>query len=222
MGLVLLVRHGQASFGAADYDVLSATGVTQAEQLGRVLASQDVVPGALVHGAMRRQRDTATSLAAGAGWAVAPELDEGWNEFGHLAVVDRYVAAGGASPAPDDRRGFQRVFEEATARWTGGAHDAEYDEPWPAFLARTREALERACASDGMTVVVSSGGPIAAACAVLVEPTAAPVEVARLWGSFNTVLANASVTRVLVGSTGRRLLSFNEHSYLPRSLLTYR
>ena len=30
------------------------------------------------------------------------------------------------------------------------------------------------------------------------------------------------VTRVLEGSTGRRLLSFNEHSHLPRELVTYR
>ena len=29
MGIVLLVRHGQASFGADDYDVLSDLGVEQ-------------------------------------------------------------------------------------------------------------------------------------------------------------------------------------------------
>ena len=59
MGLVLLVRHGQASFGADDYDVLSETGVEQSRFLGRALAAQGVAPRAVVHGAMRRQRDTA-------------------------------------------------------------------------------------------------------------------------------------------------------------------
>jgi hypothetical protein len=36
------------------------------------------------------------------------------------------------------------------------------------------------------------------------------------------VMVNASVTRVVVGSTGARLLTFNEHSWLDRELVTYR
>jgi broad specificity phosphatase PhoE len=34
MGQVLLIRHGQASFGADDYDVLSDLGWTQGRALG--------------------------------------------------------------------------------------------------------------------------------------------------------------------------------------------
>ncbi len=218
MGMVLLVRHGQASFGAADYDVLSETGVEQSRVLGRFLAETGTTPGVVLHGAMKRQRDTAAALVAAAGWEVLPELDEGWNEFDHLAVVAR--AAEGVDGL--DRRGFQRVFEEATARWVSGEHDAEYDEPWAGFVARVRAALERACAGEGMTVVASSGGPIAAACAMLVDRDASATELGRLWASYNTVIANTSVTRVIEGSTGRRLLTFNEHSHLPRELVTYR
>ena len=221
MGLVLLVRHGQASFGAEDYDVLSETGVEQSRVLGRALAAQGLTPTVVVHGAMRRQRDTATAMVEGAAWSVTPELDEGWNEFDHVAVVARTLE-GSDGPATLDRRAFQLLFEEATARWSGGAYDEEYDESWPAFLARASEALDRACAGDGITLVVSSGGPIAAVCAALIDPAANTEEVPRLWNAFNTVNANASVTRVLEGSTGRRLLSFNEHSHLPRWLLTYR
>ena len=99
----------------------------------------------------------------------------------------------------EDRRAFQRLFEEATARWSGGEHDAEYAESWPAFLARADAAVGRALARDGVTVAVSSGGPIAAACAILVDPAATPEEVPRLWNAFNTVTVNASVTRVLAG-----------------------
>jgi broad specificity phosphatase PhoE len=219
MGVVLLVRHGQASFGSEDYDVLSETGVDQSRVLGRALAAQGVVPSAVLHGAMRRQRDTAAAVVAGGGWPVSPELDRGWDEFDHVAVVARGATVPVASL---DRRGFQELFEAATARWSGGEHDQEYDEPWPAFLARAGAALDRAFARTGVTVVVSSGGPIAAVCATLVDPDAPADEVPRLWNAFNTVTANASVTRVLQGSTGRRLLSFNEHSHLPRDLVTYR
>jgi broad specificity phosphatase PhoE len=219
MGLVLLVRHGQASFGADDYDVLSAVGAEQGRVLGASLAASGVVPGSVLHGAMRRQTDTATAMAEGAGWASVTEVDEGWNEFDHLGVVAR-----GPQPpvGADDRRAFQQVFAEATGRWSGGAYDVEYDEPWPAFVSRIDAALERACAREGVTVVVTSGGPIAVACARLVDPGAAPAELAPLWAAFNTVVVNAAVSRVLVGSTGRRLLTFNEHSHLSAALVTYR
>jgi broad specificity phosphatase PhoE len=218
MGLVLLVRHGQASFGAADYDVLSETGVEQSRVLGGALAAAGLEVGAVVHGAMKRQRDTATAMAEAAGWDVVPSLDEGWNEFDHLAVVSR--AAEGLDGL--DRRGFQRVFEDATARWASGEHDNDYAEPWAGFVGRVGSALARACARDGVTVVASSGGPIAAACSMLVDRDASPAELGRLWASYNTVIANTSVTRVIEGSSGRRLLTFNEHSHLPRDLVTYR
>jgi len=219
MGMVLLVRHGQASFGADDYDVLSETGREQSRVLGRFLAGAGVTPRAVVHGAMKRQRDTATALASAAGWDVVPSLDEGWDEFDHLAVVARAVE--GVDP-PADRRAFQQLFEDATGRWVGGEHDDEYDETWSGFVARVGAALDGACAGDGVTVVASSGGPIAAVCAMLVDRAGTPAELGRLWASFNTVIANSSVTRVLEGSTGRRLLTFNEHAHLPRDLVTYR
>ena len=67
MGLLLLVRHGQASFGAEDYDVLSATGLAQSRRLGEVLARQGVRPSVVRHGGMRRQRDTARAMAEASG-----------------------------------------------------------------------------------------------------------------------------------------------------------
>ena len=227
MGVALLVRHGQASFGAEDYDVLSENGVEQSRLLGAALAAQGLTPTRLVHGAMRRQRDTAVAMAQGGRWTAVPELDEGWDEFDHLGVVARGTAG---EVDQSDPRAFQLVFERATERWYGGRHDADYAESWTTFVTRVRGALDRALdralaparATDGVTVVVSSGGPIAVVCATLVDPAAAPSALPRSWTLFNTVTANASVTRVLEGSTGRRLLSFNEHSHLPRELVTYR
>jgi broad specificity phosphatase PhoE len=221
MGLVLLVRHGQASFGAEDYDLLSQTGVEQSRVLGRALPGQGLVPSAVLHGRMRRQRDTAAAMIEAGGWSVTPELDEGWNEFDHLAVIDRSLTESGEADGLDSR-GLQRIFERATLRWSGGEHDADYDETWGTFLDRVSSALERACAREGVTLVVTSGGPIAVACARLVDPAASSGQTARLWHSFNTVSANASFSRVVQGTNGRRLLSFNEHLHLPRELVTYR
>lgn len=56
----------------------------------------------------------------------------------------------------------------------------------------------------------------------LVDPDGdAPAVTARLWQRFNAVV-NAAVTRVVVGSTGARLLTFNEHPHLTEDLPTYR
>ena len=217
MGVLLLVRHGQASFGTADYDVLSETGWEQGRLLGGWLRERGVVPTAVVRGGMRRHRETTEA----AGWTDAV-VDVGWDEFDHLSVV----ASDPAAPTGDlDRREFQRAFELATARWTGGGHDGEYAEPWPVFRARVGASFDAACALSGpgeTTVVVTSGGTIAAVCAALVDPAADPPAYARLWSRFNTVLVNSSVTRVVVGSTGPRLLTFNEHQHLDGGALTYR
>ena len=210
MGLVLLVRHGQASFGADDYDVLSPTGWEQARTLGGWLTERGVAPTGVVHGSMRRHRETL-------------EADERWDEFDHLSVVGAY---------PDlpegelDRRAFQEVFERATERWSTGDHDADYDETYRGFRARTRAALDAVTEQAGSgrsVVVVTSGGVVAAVgAALLLGEQADDATYAATWQRLNTVCANTSVTRVVVGRGGPRLLTFNEHEHLAPDQLTYR
>lgn len=223
MGVVLLVRHGQASFGAADYDVLSDTGREQARLLGSYLAERGVSPDRVFHGELRRQQHTAEEMAAGGGWTAPRETDPDWDEFDHLAVMS--ALAPGISDL-SDRREFQRVYELALARWTSG-HEPEGIEPFTGFVARVRAALERACdhaGPGGTAVVVSSGGPITAAVAALVDPDGGYADLARIWLRMNVSLVNTSLTRVVVGGSGTRLLTFNEHPHLPPTgpLLTYR
>ena len=222
MGVVLLVRHGQASFGADDYDVLSETGWEQSRLLGAWLAERGVTPG---RGAARRhapaprdRRGHGRRRRLGAGHRGRPRLERvrpprRGRDAAPSGGVDLPVRRASSTGATSSG-----VFELATARWTGGEHDAEYPESYTAFVARVRAALDRACAAagpGGTVVVVSSGGPIAAACAALVDPTGDdPATLARLWARFNTVTVNSSVTRVVVGSTGPRMLTFNEHAHL--------
>lgn len=235
MTLVLVVRHGQASFGADDYDVLSDLGWEQARALGTHLAAQGVRPAAVVRGTLRRQRETVEGLLAGLADAGAPgpdpeavRVDAGWDEFDHLGVVAAHPDLPQGGTAALDRREFQRVFVEATGRWAldeGG--EGDYPETFAAFVARSRGALADAVSvgdeAGGVVVAVTSGGPIGAVAAGLVDPdgTDRPTLV-RLWERFNTVCVNSSVTRVLVGSTGTRMLTFNEHTHLDRARVSYR
>lgn len=59
---LLLIRHGQASFGAEDYDVLSPTGIRQAQCLGEHLATFDPMPDAIYCGPKKRHLGTARHM----------------------------------------------------------------------------------------------------------------------------------------------------------------
>jgi broad specificity phosphatase PhoE len=219
MSQVLLVRHGQASWGAEDYDVLSDTGAEQARVLGRAFAARGLVPELVVHGSMRRQRETARFVAEAAGWDLAVDEDPGWDEMNHHEVLARQPHSfAGDQPT---RHEFQAWFEAATTRWVGGDHDHEYDESFPAFGDRVEASVDRLTSrlpDSAIAVVVTSGGPIARLAAGLLGGGA------DLHSRLAPVVVNASVTKVVVGSRGSTLVSFNDHSHLEAGdgLLTYR
>lgn len=210
MGQVLLVRHGQASWGAEDYDVLSERGHEQAQATGRFLA--DLQPTAIVHGTLRRQRETAEELLAAAGWQAPVLVDERWNEMDHVELMARVPSGIAGEP---DRQQFQRWFEAATDQWLGGEHDAEYDEPFPSFAARVRAALAD-LPNSSPVVIVSSGGPISVVTAELIDGGRSA------YRRLASVVINASVSKLISGRRGLTMVSFNEHAHLAGELLTYR
>ncbi|WP_322921498.1 histidine phosphatase family protein [Nocardioides renjunii] len=222
MSRILLVRHGQASFGAADYDNLSDTGHEQSRVLGAALAARGIVPDVVVAGEMRRHHQTAAGVLEGAGLPGAVEVDPGWNEFDHLqvlAVHDQPSTAEGES----EKAAFQRWFEEATLRWTSGEHDDAYDESFTAFASRVQAALADLAASlprGGTALVLTSGGPVAWVCASLLADDA-PARTG-LWMRLNPVSVNTGTSTVVRGSRGTTLVAFNAHDHLSPDLLTYR
>ena len=212
MGQILLVRHGQASFGADDYDVLSPVGEEQAAVLGEFLAG--LTPDVVVHGTLKRQQRTAEIATAAAGWQVEPRTDERWNEIDHLAITDTHPKHFEGEPNP---RQFQEWFEAATARWASGEHDDDYSESFVQFRERTEGALDDLLEA-ATAVVFTSGGPIAGLTARLLDagtPT---------YHHLAAVVVNASVTKVVTGRRGTTLVSFNEHGHFEGrdGLLTYR
>jgi broad specificity phosphatase PhoE len=220
MSQVLLVRHGQASWGAPDYDVLSDVGHEQARVLGRAFAERGIAPTVVVRGRMRRHCETAEATGAAAGWDVPVTEDHGWDEFDHEQML-RLHPTGVGEGEELTRAAFQQWFEEATLRWTSGAHAEEYDESFAHFGSRVEDALRRTVdrldRSD-TAVVFTSGGPVSWVATALLggDP--------GLWTQLNPVTVNASVTKVVVGRRGTTLVSFNEHSHLEvrPGLVTYR
>jgi broad specificity phosphatase PhoE len=225
MPTVLLVRHGQASFGAADYDVLSDTGRRQAEIVAASLAERGYRPARLVSGTLRRQRETAAAFAA----LGAPELEiePRWDEYHADDVLSHHsdtalrLEADGAGETMTNR-GFQAALEPALAEWVAHAERSPTAQTWPQFSGAGSGALSELTAGLGTgetAVVVTSGGAIAAVVGTLLG---APAET---FAALNRTLVNSSVTKLAIGSTGTNVVSFNDHSHLEavdRALVTYR
>jgi broad specificity phosphatase PhoE len=220
MSVILLVRHGQASAGSADYDQLSALGEKQATILGEALASRGIVPDVVFRGALRRHRQTTEAAMAAAGWAGDVVVDDGWNEFDHVQMLELHPPAFGEGEETS-REAFERWFESAVMRWVGGQYDDEYDESFTNFTARVESALSRtvkAVEPNQLAVVFTSGGVVSWVAASLLGGTS------RLWTQLVPVMVNSSVSKVVVGRRGSTLVSLNDHSHLEGAgveMLTY-
>ncbi|MCY7365582.1 MAG: histidine phosphatase family protein [Frankiaceae bacterium] len=215
MPAVLLVRHGQASFGADDYDVLSEVGREQSAHVGAELARRRLRSPVAGWGSLRRQRDTAQIAVHAAGLAVNVVLDPRWNEYDHLDLLKRYVPPDSAHDGTS--KGLQALLDLALAAWVEDDHG-----DWAAFAGGARAALDELAAglpSGRDAVVFTSGGVIAAVCGGLLGLGADGVV------ALNRVTANGAITKVVVGSRGASLISFNDHAHFEgdaRRLLTYR
>jgi broad specificity phosphatase PhoE len=219
VSVLLLVRHGQASWGAEDYDRLSDLGHRQSAALGESLACRGVQPHLLVRGSMRRHRETTEATVAAAGWRDEVVEDGGWDEFDHLGTLDGTVPFVPRADEPYDER--VRRFHASIDRWSSGEHDRDYRESFPAFRERVAAAFGRTLDRLGTketAVVFTSGGPVSWLSATLVDGGV------PAWRRLSRVVVNSSVTKVHSGRWGTNLVSFNDHSHLEadRDLLSYR
>lgn len=230
MAQILLIRHGQASFGAANYDKLSPTGEQQAVVLGRALRPRLLRVDRVQTGSMLRHRQTADGCLGGLG--ISPPRDEHapWNEYDHEQVIHRFrpayksrtVMMADMARTLNPRRAFQDMFAQAIERWMDGKHDADYTESWPLFRQRCVQALHdlRETTGKGETALVfTSGGVITA---IIQELMGIPAQnIFRI----NWTLANCGITKVITSDRGLFLSSINEHSAFEgehRELITYR
>ena len=221
---ILAIRHAQASFDADDYDQLSTHGEDQAARLGRWLASDhDYGFDAVVVGAMRRHQQTldgiAHAYAASGRTLPEAEVDSGFNEFDHGAVLAAFLASHpqhrpedrASMPGPKDRMQVARYLLAALRHWSSGAMDGQLDEGWNAFRSRVSSAMSRLCAryhGRERVLLVTSGGVIAQiAQRALDVPDTRSVD-------LNIAIRNSALSEFVVHEGGVRLLSFNQLPHL--------
>ncbi len=230
MAELLLIRHGQASFGSEDYDQLSAVGETQSRRLGNWLAANEVAPSLIARGSLRRHAQTVfaclDAAALDAPRLTLAELDE----LDHREILqlhrpdleDHSAIAIEVGRSDDPHRAFQRLFVAAVARWTSGEHDHDYARPWPVFCRQAATALqvliERARASTAPVWAFTSGGPIAVMVGELLG-----IPMARAF-ELSWPLVNTSITRIEAGHRQGRLITYNAWPHLAghAHLITHR
>jgi len=230
MGAIYLIRHGQASFASSNYDNLSAIGAEQGFMLGEALRARNVRPDLVICGGMQRHRQTAEQCLRGMDREPAWEEDKGWDEYDHQRMLEafdpRYAhktnLAAELLKGGDPRRTFQELFSQAAARWVGGEVDEDYEETFTEFCTRVEAALTRLHGRLGKAqtaLVFTSGGAISTVCMLLLG-LAKERTLPLSYG-----LANASITKVIYGSSGLRLSTLNEHGHFEGrdpKFLTYR
>jgi broad specificity phosphatase PhoE len=236
VGSIYLIRHGQASFGADDYDVLSPTGFRQAEVLGAHLAQLGLQFDRCIAGSLFRQRHTAQTAMAqlDAAGLIAPalETDQAFNEFDAEAVIrallpamlpDEPEALEVMRNAAHNRAEFQRLFALIIGRWLGGEHDTPALQSWLAFVEQVQAGLDRILDSAGPSdriAVFTSGGTITALLHLITQMPAPQAF------ELNWQIVNTSLNHLKFRGREVSLASFNSHAHLQLmkapELITYR
>jgi broad specificity phosphatase PhoE len=166
MGKLYLVRHGQASFGAADYDQLSDLGRRQCERLGAWFGSHGLRFDAVLTGTLKRHAQSLAAIETGLGVThkaqVQPELDEYDSHALIRSVHDGALPT--VTNAAEARVHFQ-LLREGLARWMNGQTHPQGMLRYAAFVAGIDATLAhvRERHAGGTALIVSSGGPISMA-----------------------------------------------------------
>ncbi|MFZ2288519.1 MAG: histidine phosphatase family protein [Halopseudomonas yangmingensis] len=233
MGSIYLIRHGQASLGAANYDVLSPLGVIQSQVLGQHLQRTAVTFQRILSGSMLRQSDTAKhALQQMTGSTGLFESDPAFNEYPADTVIKAYLprllesqpeAMLYLENAGQHRKEFQKIFSRIIGWWVSDTALPAGCPSWQHYAEKVLnglQRLQREADSGNDIAVFTSGGAITAAVQQITQmPVASAFE-------LNWQIVNTSVTRLQFGREKISLAGFNCRAHLdidPRpDLVTYR
>lgn len=215
MGTLYLVRHGQASFGAADYDQLSDLGRRQCLRLGEYFRSRGRRFDAVLTGTLRRQIQSYDAIAEGLqGGAPEPLRWPGLNEYDSHAIISAIHP--GELAKPDTREAYRhhfRLLRDGLARWMAGEVAPAGMPSYPEFVAGINGALDHVREQyAGDVLLVSSGGPISTAVGqVLGTSPQTTIE-------LNLRIRNSSITEFAFTPTRHVLVGYNALPHLDDAL----
>ena len=211
MGTLYLVRHGQASFGADDYDQLSERGQAQAVRLGEYWRERGLKFDTVYAGTLKRHQQTLAGIEQGLGSSASLQSRPGLNEYDSEALLRAIHPA--PLPRPDTPELYRHHFRllcDALAQWMGGTISPEGMPAYADFVRGVTSALEhvRAHHAGQNVLLVSSGGPIATAVGhVLGLSPDATID-------LNMRIRNSAVTEFQFNPKRHHLLTYNTLPHL--------
>ena len=221
MGTLYLVRHGQASFGAANYDQLSPLGAQQSRRLGAFFKTQGRRFDAVLTGSLQRHAQTWAGIAEGGGFDLPAQIWPGLNEYDSEAVIRAIHPEPLARPdTPALYRHHFRLLRDGLTQWMNGVVSPQGMPSYDNFLAGVVAALDHVRKNhEGDVLIVSSGGPIATAVGhVLGTQPETSIE-------LNMRIRNSAVSELVYSPKRHNLLTFNTLPHMDpvadAALMTY-
>jgi broad specificity phosphatase PhoE len=214
MAELYLVRHGQASFGSGNYDLLSEVGERQAVWLGEYFSQQDARFDRVITGTMRRHRQTLDAIIQGLGYPVTHiEQHAGLDEYDFDALFEALGPEHGALKTlrHGSKSDFHRGLRQVLKLWSEDRIDGPIPEAWASFEHRVSEARRAIQDGPGKRVLaVTSGGVMAV---MAQQSLRAPAETAI---ALNMQVGNSSFCRIFFNERAWHLGSFNSDPHLDR------
>jgi len=239
MGVVVLIRHAQASFLEPNYDKLSNLGETQARLLGEYWARHRILFDRVCTGPRVRQKETVTFLVdayrkAGIKFPEPLVLQE-FDEYQGEAVLERslpgllqtdqairnfHSAFQTSSGSAGRRAAFQKLFEAVIGKWVRGEISPSGVETWLKFSAGVNSGLTKFLSAGDRgerIAIVTSGGPLAVSMQRALQ-LSAETTLNVSWMS-----RNSSWSEFIYSGERFTLSSFNCHAHIEDpTMLTYR
>lgn len=235
MATIYLIRHGQASFGADNYDELSELGRRQATVTGEYLRDCGIVLDAAYSGDLSRQRETASLVLASQADEVPHHIDARFNEIQNdeqiRHLLPEVVKVNPAIQALVDKglkesKDYQKVIDAVFNYWVSDACNEPAIQSWADYSTAAQQALRDVMAAQGAGKTVgifTSGGTLATLVAhVLGLPGQGTYQL------YEPVV-NCSVTQLFYNRDKVSLSYYNDTSFLrvlgqqrDESLITYR
>ena len=239
MALLTVVRHGQASFLAENYDKLSELGELQARKLGEYWARFNWTFDQVYSGPAERQIRTGELVgevfrSASLPWP-EPVIMTEFDEYPGIEVMRTFLpglmekhediremeaqfrAAGDKNTAA---RIYDRLFQKITRMWVAGELDSLEVESWQKFCDRVESGINKireAAGKNSHVALFTSGGVIAATGRIALDLS--PQRTLELsWTS-----RNASFSEFLFSGERFSFSSFNNLPHLETpALISYR
>ena len=230
MSLLILVRHGQASFLTDNYDRLSPLGEKQIQILGEYWCDRGLVLDSIYSGALKRQVDSAeivrkVYIEKGLPCPekiILPGLNEYQAEeflYNHLddlreidpTLEEQYQTFKEATGDKDRFRTYQKMFETAMRHWIQGEFHMDKVESWNEFVSRVEQAIRQMTTDSGSgkhIAAFTSGGTIGVAMQYALS-TVPETTLELSW-----MVRNAALSSFLFTKGRFTLSSFNETPHL--------